>query len=98
MAFIEVLHCLGMSFIPLPLEKGEHSQPCIGETNWEGGAGEDDTEATTDLSTKPSLSPLPGEQAFPGQLLYSTQWRARLGRKCAVEEPFPTVLGRILPH
>lgn len=57
-----------------------------------------DMEATTDLSTKPSLSPPPGEQAFPGQLLHSTQWRARLGRKRAVEEPFPTVLGCILLH
>lgn len=58
----------------------------------------EDVETTADLSTKPSISPLPGGQA--SQANYCTQHSrgSRLGRKRAVEEAFPTVLRCILLH
>lgn len=40
-----------------------------------------DVESTADLSTKPSVSPLPGGQAFPDLLLYSTQRRSKAGQE-----------------
>lgn len=56
----------------------------------------EDVETTADLSTKPSISPLPGDR--PSQANYCAQHSrgARLGRKRAVEEAFPTVLRCIL--
>lgn len=58
----------------------EPSQPRIGKCNC-GAWGGKDVETTTDLSTKPSISPPPGGQAFPGQSPHSAQRRSKAGQE-----------------
>lgn len=66
-----------------PVRGREHSQPCIGQCR-------EDVESSAAVSTEASLSPHRG----PSQASSCAQHcgGAKLGRKCAVEEAFPTVL------